>query len=308
MLDAPELTLLRSAFHLGDYTRVYEEAENIDSVKPEVEIGSTFYVLRARLAQGEYKRVHDEVKESSPMCLQALRLLAKYRAFSSHGRDTSSIFDTLDEWLQDDTVLQDSGTTLIAAQIYEESQDYKNGLRLLHESKTLEGLALCVQMQLRIQRPDLAMKTVSKMQDIDDDDTLCVFAVAWVSMSMAQGSDAGQDGLKDAFDALQDLQEKFGASIKLLNTLGACQMHMGEYSDALGYLKSAREMALTSGQKPAAETLINSISCLHHLKKPPAVLERVTAELRKAHPKHTWLQNQVEINESFSKVVAHYKK
>lgn len=107
------------------------------------------------------------------------------------------------------------------------------------------------------------------MSTLDDDDVLAQLCAAWVLIA------EGGDKATEATFLLQELLDKFGVSVRVLNSLAACHMSLRNYSQAFQYCKQAREAALQAGGKPAAETLVNTIICLTNMRKDPAVIAKV---------------------------------
>lgn len=156
-------------------------------------------------------------------------------------------------------------------------------------------LALCVQLYLRIDRPDLAGKCLKAMQELDDDDTLTQLASAWV------GVYAGGEKTTEAAFLLQELLEKFGPSVVTLNALAVCEIHQRNYTQAFQYTKQARDVALKAGARVPAETLLNTMVCLHHLRKGAEFLDKIEGELRTAYPRHEWIQRHEQMQALFDK-------
>ena len=126
-----------------------------------------------------------------------------------------------------------------------------------------------VQIYLKLDRMDLASKTMKSMADIDDDDALTLLVQAWVYI--AQGGEKTTEALYQ----LQELVEKFGSSVNVLNLMAVCQIHQRNYAEAFGYLKQARSTALQAKQKVHPDTLINTVVVLRLLKKDPAIITKI---------------------------------
>lgn len=293
-----ELLPVRNAFLIGNYSSVLQEAKNVTSNDTNVTKALKLLVLRSQLESGNYDAVHKAVDKNADLAFQTLKLFATYKA-SADDNKADEIFEELKSWLSDPQMV-DEYTSLLAAQIYYESNNLKEALRLVHDATDLDRRALAVQIYLQIDRIDLAEKVVKSMQEVDDDDTLTALASVWVNI--AQGGEA----VNNAFDTLNELLEKFGPTIRLLNSLGVCQIHLRNYTEAFGFLKQARDLALEKKEKVSVDTLINTIVCLTHLRKPQPIIQRIVGELTQVAPNHPWLQKQNELSEIFDKCAANY--
>lgn len=151
-------------------------------------------MYRAYIAQRKYRIVLDEIKDSSPLELQPLKLLAKYFA-EPNNRD--KILEDLDKDAANDTI-KDHNHRIVAATIYYHENNLENALRVLHEADNLECSALSVQIYLKMNRLDLAQKEVKSMQDKDDDATLTQLALAFVNLSTGKEKE-----FKDAYIIFQ---------------------------------------------------------------------------------------------------------
>ena len=194
---------------------------------------------------------------------------------------------------------------LLASQMFLAAGKLKESLSLVHggdASENLEKLSMQVQIYLRIDRPDLAAKSLKAMQDLDDDDTLTQLTSAW--MGLASGA---VDKVTEAAFLLQELLEKFGPSVVVLNSLAVAEIHQRNYAQAFAYTKQARELSLKGGAKVSAETLLNSIVCLQHLRKGAEIIDKITAELKAAYPRHKWIKKQAEMEAQFEKQAEAFK-
>jgi len=85
---------------------------------------------------------------------------------------------------------------------------------------------MAVQILIAMDRADLAAKKHATMQKVDDDATITLLAGAWVAL--AQGGDA----VSDAVQSFQELAERFGGSLPLLNGHASALMLQGKVSEA----------------------------------------------------------------------------
>lgn len=292
-MDSQDLVTLRSLLYVGCHQKVATEAKSLNNLDKKLAIIRDSYVYRSLVALGKFKEVFSAVDKLAPAALQAVKLLATYSSTARDDRDM--VFETLKEWLADPTIASDPTVRLLASQIFFESQEYKQALKLVIDGDNLEMKAMTIQIYLAMDRVDLASSTLRQMMEIDDDDTLTSLATVWVYIAQRG------DKAKEAFDILQELQEKYGSTVDLLNTMAVCLMHQRNFSSAFQNLKSARDLAIQEQQKASPTTLINSVVCLQQLGKPQAIVDRVIGELKQNSPNHPWLQKQQELEELFEK-------
>jgi len=293
MDDDNNTRALRNNFYLGLYDNVIEEAKGSSSNADKV-----FY-YRA-LLQTDPKQVFKEVDQSSPTAHQAVKMLGTCREAEADNKEM--VFETVNEWLGDEILKEDRTLQLIASQMFFEEEQYKEALmHVSNAGEDLEKLAMQVQIYLRLDRFDLAMKVVKAMADVDDDDPLTQLATAWLYVCL------GDDKVTEASFLFQELVDKFGPSIPVLASLAVCQMHLGNHGEAFAHLKQARQMAMTTNQKASTETLVNSIVCMHHLRK-PEVVPKVTGELEANGSRSAvaWLQHNEAMDAMFEKHAAEY--
>jgi coatomer protein complex subunit epsilon len=212
-----------------------------------------------------------------------------------------SLLEVLRSWLADETLRSDAGFRLVAAHVLYELGDLSGALATIQADDGLEARALSAQIYLRIARLDLAVRALKGMQDVDDDDTITQMTT--VAVLLRQGA---PENLSEALESLQDIVSKFGNTVNVLNTMAVCHIRSRAYVDAFNCLKLARQLALKQGLKVAAETLVNTIVCLQLLGKPPSIVQRITDELRTAHPGHSFIAAQAEAVDKFNQCAANY--
>jgi len=285
---------IRNLFYSGHYRKVLADAKTSGTKDAD------FFTYRSLIALGNDEQVIKAIPSNAIAELLALKMYASFRMASDENKDLilEKLKDTK-EWNSESTTT--ASLQLILSIIHFESKNYKEALRFIHKNhENLELLAMTVQIYLKIDRVDLAEKQVKAMQDVDDDDVLTTLASAWVSA--ARGGDKVQEG----FHSLEELVEKFGPSVVLLNTMAACEIALKNYNGAFGHLKQARELALSNKDKVPADTLINSAICLQHLNKAPELIVRIIGELKQSYPTHPWIVRRNAMESIFDKQAVQY--
>lgn len=281
------LRSLRNNFYLGHYDKVIEEAQDGNAAEK-------VYYYRA-LLEKEPKAIFKQVANNSPTAHQAVKLLATAREAATDMKEV--LFETVAEWLSDDILRDDPTLQLVAAQMYFEEENYKDAMKCVaNAGENLEKLAMQAQILLKMDRLDLASKTVRNMADVDDDDPLTQLATAWLYVCQ------GGDKVTEASFLLQELVDKFGPSIQVLASQAVCQIHLGNHSNAFSHLKQARQMAMQANEKASTETLVNSIVCMLHMHK-AEIVPKVRSELASCTSKSAkeWLAHNEEMEAMFDK-------
>lgn len=235
--------------------------------------------------------VLDHIKEdaATPVSLQAVKLLATYLS----GAKKDTVLLRLEDWLADGAVASNATLQLMAATIYTHEGSYGAALKLLKDGTTMEQLALATQIYLRMDRPDLAEKTLKTMQTVDDESTLTQLSSAWVCLAQ------GGDKYKEASLVFKDLLDRFGdASMTVINGLAAAYICMRRYDDAGRLLSDAL------ARKPGhADTLINLITVCQHTGRSA---EQYVAALTEAAPTHAYVAGMSQVKAQFDRVAASF--
>jgi len=291
--DTDNLFELRNYFFLGNYQATINEANsvNVRSERDKVERDTLLY--RCYIAQGNYQIVIDEIEDSSASAgLQAVKLLATYLS-SEKNRDI--VLVTLKQWLSDGVSAGNQTLQVVAGTIYYQEQSFEEVLKCLHQSNSLEGLALLVQTYLKMDRVDLAEKELKAMQQMDEDSTVTQLATAWVYIFL------GGEKFQEAFFIFKELSDKYGSTVMLLNGQAICNVHLKKFEEAEHLLLEALEK-----NSKDADTIINLVTCYLHLKKPAELVARHINQLKSNAPNHPWAQALKLADESFERTRSRY--
>lgn len=287
MGDRDILFAVRNNFYLGSYQAVINEASDLEGLSDAEELEKEVFVYRAYIALGSYEFVIGEIKENSPMALQAVKLLAQYSG-AKIGKDVAT--STLSEWLADPACNRNAYVLLIAGLIYASEGNYVEALKCCHSGLTLDMMAACVQVYLKMDRVDKAEQQLKAMQAADEDATITQLATAWV------GIQQGGAKVQDAVYIYQELGDKYNWTVLMHNGLAVCHMKMGQWEDAERDLLDA----LNKNGKDA-DTLANLITCGLHLGKNTA---RYTSQLKLAAPEHPCTKRTEAGEELFDRAAA----
>ncbi|XP_073003027.1 coatomer subunit epsilon-1-like [Typha latifolia] len=283
-MASPDLLFgVRNSFYLGAYQATIANS-NISNLSPEEELERDALLYRAYIALGSHKLVIEEVRESAPTALQAVKLLALYVA----GKKEAAI-SSLKEWLSDSAIGNNPVLRLIAGIIYMHEQDYSEALKHTNSGGTMELHALNVQIYIKMHRSDYAEKQLKIMQQVDEDHTLTQLANAWLNLAV------GGSKIQEAYLIFQDLSEKYQLTGVILNGKAVCCMHMGRFDEAESLLLEA----LNKDAKDA-EALANLIVCSLHLGKSSS---RYFSQLKLSNPDHELVKRSSAAEDSFEKAV-----
>ena len=143
----------------------------------------------------------DEVPEGNAS--QALLAVRLYTELCLDPSKKDLILETLQGWLDDSLAHSNPYLLIMGGLIYNTAGQPEDALRCLHSCLNLEMAALMVEILLKMDRPDVAEKTLRKMNEIEDDATLTQLAQAWVNMAQ------GGSKVHEAFYIIQEIGEKY---------------------------------------------------------------------------------------------------
>lgn len=296
MSEPDELYTLRNNFWLGMFQRAVTEGSSlpVHRLSEPLKIECKEFVFRSYIALGQGQVVIDEVPDApnTPIALQSVKLLARYLGAAG---DREMIMVTLHEWLQDAVSSNNPTLQLVAAIIFMHENNTKDALKSIRHGTTMEQLALSVQLYLKMDRPDLAAKQVRLMQQADEDATLTQLSNAWLQLY------TGGVKTQEAAYVFEELVDKFGPTLLLLNGLAVANMHLGRFDDAERFL----QQALSQGPNDP-DTLINVITCFQHQCKSTELVQRNIQQLRTVAPAHPFVEQLNTVEGAFERVAATY--
>jgi coatomer protein complex subunit epsilon len=237
--------------------------------------------------------VLEHVKDAAatPAPLQGVRLLAAYLADPSR---RSALLLALEDWLTDAAAASNATAQLMAATVYTHEGAYGAALKVIKDGASLEQLALASQIYLRMDRADLAERTLKAMQGIDDESTLTQLCAGW--LYLAQGGDK----YKEASLVFKDLLDRYGDnSATVVNGLAVAYIALRRYDDAGRLLSEALAAA-----PQHADTLVNLITVCQHTGRGA---DSYLATLAKVAPSHPYVAGLEAAQAQFDRVAATFK-
>uniref|UniRef100_A0A8C7R449 Coatomer subunit epsilon n=1 Tax=Oncorhynchus mykiss TaxID=8022 RepID=A0A8C7R449_ONCMY len=191
--------------------------------------------------QRKYAVVMGDIKASSSPELQAVKVLAPTR---------DAVVAELDKKMAKSVDVANTTFLVMTASIYYHEMNSDAALWSLHQSESLECMAMTIQVLLSLERVDLARKELKKMQEA----TLTQLSTAWVNIAV------GGEKLQDPYYIFQEMSDKYSPT--LLHGQPACHMAHNKWEEAEGVLQEALDK---DSSHPV--TLINLILLTQHLGK-----------------------------------------
>lgn len=279
--------IVRNKFHFGAYQSVINEASNLSKLSPADQVERDVLLYRSYIALGQYELVIAEINNSSPMALQAVKLLAEYFAGK---KDQEATLATLQSWLADAACNSNPHVLLVAGTIFAQEGNFVDALKICHVGTTLEMSALCVQLYLKMDRPDKAEQVVKTMSAADDDAVVTQLATAWLNLSL------GGAKVQEASYIYQELADKYNWTAMLYNARAVCHMKMGNFEEAERDLLEALNL---NTKDP--DTLANLVTCGLHLGKN---VSRYNSQLGLSSPNHPIARKSLAADELFDRAAA----
>jgi len=254
-------------------------------------------MLRAHLALRQYDRVIRESSgEDKAPGLKAIGLHAKYLSSRDDPSAREVVLQSIKSML-DDPETTSASVQLTAAHIYLEAGKLREALQCVHLGTTMEHLSCSLQIYLKIDRMDLAQQQLRLLKQADEEAVLTHLCSIFVDVT------TGRSAAKDAIHLLNSLQEQYGPSIFLLNTIAVANMVDGNYQAAEHALKAAIS---DFGAGNDVDTLVNSVVCYQHMGKGMDAIEPLLTQLRSGFPEHPFVQGLLRVEGAFEREAQKY--
>ena len=241
-------------------------------------------VLRAALGLKQYDRVISEGSSSSNPALRALALHAAYLSSAPEARP--GVVDSLKALMAGPDAASNTSLQLVACHIYLAADMLREALQCVHHGLTMEHLAMCVQIYIRIDRLDLAKQTLDLLRQADEDSILAQLTSAYVGIS------GGRSGAEDAVHLLGGLSEQYGPSLMLLNVVASANIVGARYDAAEANLREAVD---EFGGAEDADTLVNLVVVMQHLGRKRGDMEKYISVLKSRCSDHPYVRGLIQV-------------
>eukprot|EP01128_Nolandella_sp_AFSM9_P004194 TRINITY_DN1845_c0_g1_i1.p1 TRINITY_DN1845_c0_g1~~TRINITY_DN1845_c0_g1_i1.p1 ORF type:complete len:307 (-),score=67.23 TRINITY_DN1845_c0_g1_i1:115-1005(-) len=276
---------------LGHFQACVNAAEALKTSDASVGITRDVYMYRAHIALGNFGIVTDDIPEDAPTALQAVKLLALIH-LGELAPDAAVA--TVTQWEQSGAHQTNTDLQVVMGLLLVRVHQFEMALRVLHGTSSYEGRALLVQLFLQLNRPDVAAKEFASLQRMKDDAIATQLASTWVNMSL------GQRRVVEAMETYQELIDKYGPSVSLLNGLAVANLQAGNLANAETVLRDA----LLIDNKDAT-THVN-LAVTAELSAQPDSVRRQTSMLVRLAPQHPWVVSAKRAEDHFDKTFAEF--
>lgn len=239
-------------------------------------------------------KVLDEIRDDAPPALQAVRVLAQYTAAPSTA--AASALAQCEAWITDPSTSGIPAVQCVAATIFIAEGQHALALRAVRAHSCPEALALEVQALLRMDRPDLAERSLKALQEREDESTLYALSAGAVYLAL------GGDKYKEAVLVYKDLLDRSGegAGARVANGYAAALMAARRFDDAEKVLSE-----LLSRDENNADTLANMLLLLQHSGRgSEATTGKFVTALRRVAPGHPLAAALAMADGQFDRVAA----
>lgn len=290
--DVDELFDVKNSYYIGNYQQCINEAQRVQITSREMKLERDVFLYNAYIAQKKYRIVTDEISEKSAIELQAIKLLAEFFAYPNKRDSTfQSYSEKFGKYENENHYV-----VIVGATMYLNDGQVEKALQILYPDDHLESLALTLQAYLSMSRIDLARKALKKMQEKDEDSTLTQMAQAWINIAL------GKEKLQDAYYIFQEIIDKYGTSVNLLNSQSVCFIGQGKYEEADSALQEAMDK---DSNNPS--TLVNSIVLCTHLSKPSELASRYLSQMKESHGDSRFVKDYISKDNEFDRLCKEYE-
>lgn len=294
-MDVDELYAVRNNFYVGNFQVAIDEGESTPALSQQKQIELDVYVARSRLALGQGKELISSINQA-PMAMEAVKALA---VFETNPSKQDVCIEKVESWLGDEMTGNNPTLRLIAGLMYTKAGKYSEALAVLKGAgaNQPEHSALMIHILILMNRIDAAQKELAELENSNADDAVITqLAQGWVYCSLGGGK------TEEASYIFQELIDKFDPTVKLLNNLAVCKVHMEQYPEAEEMLTTALE------ENPGdVDSLVNLIVVSRHLNKSQEVIDNLMEQLKQKDPNNLKLKEWLEAEAIFDENVGNFK-
>ncbi|CAG8614971.1 8620_t:CDS:2, partial [Diversispora eburnea] len=251
------------------FQQVINEAHKNVSISESAKLERKIYLYRAYIAQGKYNIVITEIKETDPIDLKAVKILAVYLQTKSGGQASDAKKEEALKELKE-VILNDVANTLnstvqiVAGSIYYNEGLFEDALKILSRHNKNLDVALIIQIYLQLDRLDFAKRELAATKTWAEDAMLAQLIEAWVGLK------TGGDKYQEAYYIYEEIaQSPISNTVKVLNGQAVCKIHLGKYLEAESLLLEA-----LNKDNDDSDTLVNLIVVSNLLGKSIEVINR----------------------------------
>ena len=294
-MDVDELYAVRNNFYVGNFQVAIDEGESTPALSQQKQIELDVYVARSRLALGQGKELISSINQA-PMAMEAVKALA---VFETNPSKQDVCIEKVESWLGDEMTGNNPTLRLIAGLMYTKAGKYSEALAVLKGAgaNQPEHSALMIHILILMNRIDAAQKELAELENSNADDAVITqLAQGWVYCSLGGGK------TEEASYIFQELIDKFDPTVKLLNNLAVCKVHMEQYPEAEEMLTTALE------ENPGdVDSLVNLIVVSRHLNKSQEVIDNLMEQIKQKDPNNLKLKEWLEAEAIFDENVGNFK-
>lgn len=294
-MDVDELYAVRNNFYVGNFQVAIDEGESTPPLSQQKQIELDVYVARSRLALGQGKELISSINQA-PMAMEAVKALA---VFETNPSKQDVCIEKVESWLGDEMTGNNPTLRLIAGLMYTKAGKYSEALAVLKGAgaNQPEHSALMIHILILMNRIDAAQKELAELENSNADDAVITqLAQGWVYCSLGGGK------TEEASYIFQELIDKFDPTVKLLNNLAVCKVHMEQYPEAEEMLTTALE------ENPGdVDSLVNLIVVSRHLNKSQEVIDNLMEQIKQKDPNNLKLKEWLEAEAIFDENVGNFK-
>lgn len=290
-MDPDELYTLRTCYYLGHYTLALEEGRNLSRrpMAKHLQRERDDFISRSQIM------LKKPLNSNANQLLQVLNNVMNF--YDANNKD--DVVAQVEALLASDSGGGDESSTwnkLYASQIFMWLGMTREALKCVHLGVTMEHLAMCLQIYIKLDRLDLADQQWQMMKQGDEDATLTQLCGA-ILMTVS-----GKSRAEEAVYAYQTLSEQYGPSLMLLNGMIAANMACGNFEAAEGQIEEAMDVA--DGDN-TADVLVNAVAVYQNLGKKDKVQSTVQA-LKLQQKDHPYVLALNTVEQAFQRVCAQY--